>query len=282
VQTRPFLFAVAAPACVSWCPYQQTDLTLEDTMVESAALNSLFADSILETSWSQRTRRSWTTLTSFGVQVLALGLLLLLPVLKTVGLPSARTVSTPITLGRRSPMPLAASPRTAAPTATQSTVIPRLVAPGRVPRTIPIADDTLVPPTGFPAGGPGPGFVSGSPDGAALPFISGTNVVVPTLHPTIAHAIRTSTMMEGNLIRRVEPVYPPLAKIGRIQGSVVLSALISKDGVMENLHALSGHPMLVPAAISAVSQWRYRPYILNNDPIEVETQITVNFVLGGN
>ena len=62
-------------------------------MVESAALNSLFADSLLQTSWSQRTRRSWTTLTSFGLQVLALGLLLLLPVLRTVGLPSARTVS---------------------------------------------------------------------------------------------------------------------------------------------------------------------------------------------
>ena len=115
-----------------------------------------------------------------------------------------------------------------------------------------------------------------------MPLISGTNVVVPTLRPTIAHAIRTSTMLEGNLIRRVEPVYPPLARTARIQGSVVLSALISKDGVMENLHALSGPPMLVPAAISAVSQWRYRPYILNSEPIEVETQITVNFILAGN
>lgn len=251
-------------------------------MVESAALNSLFADSLLQTSWAQRTRRSWTTLTSFGLQALALGLLLLLPVLKTVGLPSARTVSTPITLGRQSPMPLTGSPRTAAPTVARNTVVPLLVAPGRVSRNIPVADDTLVPPTGFPAGGPGPGFVPGSPDGAALPFSSGTNVVVPTLRPTITHAVRTSTMLEGNLIRRVEPVYPPLARTARIQGSVILSALISKDGVMENLHALSGPPMLVPAAISAVSQWRYRPYILNSEPIEVETQITVNFVLAGN
>jgi protein TonB len=247
---------------------------LEDTMVESAALNSLFADSMLETSWAQRTRRSWTTLTSFGLQVLALGLLLLLPVLRTVGLPSARTVSTPITLGRRSLMPLAASPRTTAPTVARSTVVPRMVAPGHVPRIISMAADG-------PGGPLGSSFVSSSADGPLLPLISGTNAV-PVLRPTIAHAIRTSSILEGNLIRRVEPVYPPLARTARIQGSVVLSALISKDGVMENLHALSGPPMLVLAAISAVSQWRYRPYILNNEPIEVETQITVNFVLAGN
>jgi protein TonB len=255
---------------------------LEDTMVESAALNSLFADSLLQASWAQRTRRSWTTLTSFGLQVLALGLLLLLPVLKTVGLPAARTVSTPITLGRRSAMPLAESPRSAAPTVARNTVVPLLVAPGRVPRHIPIADDASVAPPDGPGGGTvGSGFSLGAADGPPMPLISGTNVV-PVFRPTIAHAIRTSTMLEGNLIRRVEPVYPPLARTARIQGSVVLSALISKDGVMENLHALSGPPMLVPAAISAVSQWRYRPYILNGEPIEVETQITVNFVLAGN
>lgn len=89
-------------------------------------------------------------------------------------------------------------------------------------------------------------------------------------------------MLEGNLIRRVEPVYPPLARSARIQGSVVLVALISKAGTIENLRAVAGHPMLVPAAVNAVSQWRYRPYILNSEPIEVETQITVNFSLSGN
>jgi len=89
-------------------------------------------------------------------------------------------------------------------------------------------------------------------------------------------------MLEGNLIRRVEPVYPPLARSARIQGSVVLAALISRAGTIENLRAISGHPMLVPAAIDAVRQWQYRPYILNSEPIEVETQITVNFTLGGN
>jgi protein TonB len=89
-------------------------------------------------------------------------------------------------------------------------------------------------------------------------------------------------MLEGSLIRRVQPIYPPLARSARVQGSVVLSALISKGGTMENLRVLSGHPMLVAAAIEAVRQWRYRPYILNAEPIEVETQITVSFSLTGN
>ena len=86
-------------------------------------------------------------------------------------------------------------------------------------------------------------------------------------------------MLEGNLIRRVEPAYPSLARSARIQGQVVLSAVIGKNGAIENLRVLSGHPMLVGAAVDAVRQWRYRPYILNGDAIEVETQITVNFHL---
>jgi len=89
-------------------------------------------------------------------------------------------------------------------------------------------------------------------------------------------------MLEGSLIRRVQPVYPPLARSARIQGPFILAALISKAGTMEKVHALSGHPILVPAAIEAVRQWQYRPYILNGEPVEVETQITVNFLLSGN
>jgi protein TonB len=86
-------------------------------------------------------------------------------------------------------------------------------------------------------------------------------------------------MMEGNLIHRVQPEYPPLARQARIQGEVVLHAVISRDGTIENLQVVSGHPMLVQAAVSAVRQWRYRPYYLNGEPMEVETQVTVNFIL---
>jgi protein TonB len=66
-----------------------------------------------------------------------------------------------------------------------------------------------------------------------------------------------------------------------VQGTVELRAIISKTGTIENLAVLSGHAMLVGAAVEAVKHWRYRPYMLNGEPIEVETEITVNFTLGG-
>jgi protein TonB len=110
------------------------------------------------------------------------------------------------------------------------------------------------------------------------------NGVLNSIHDSLSHiaskpAFRTSTMLQGSLIRRVEPVYPPLARAARIQGPVVLAAIISTAGTIEHLQVLSGHPMLVNAALQAVGQWRYRPYVLNGEVIEVETQITVNFKL---
>lgn len=88
-------------------------------------------------------------------------------------------------------------------------------------------------------------------------------------------------MMEGNLVLRVQPAYPLLARQVRVQGLVVLRAVISRDGTIENLQVLSGHPMLVQAAVDAVRQWRYRPYVLNGEPVEVETEVKVSFILSG-
>jgi len=247
---------------------------------------NIFADSVLETSWAQRGRRSWTTLTSFGLQTAIIGLLLLLPLIKTVGLPSAsRTVSTPISMGRPAP-PSTTPPHigTNPPAPTNSTVA-RYVAPGRIPQTISTtADNTSSEPnSGEPCTGAcnGIALVPGTGQGPGIPFAlgEGRNILPSLQHPTL-HEFRTSKMLEGSLIRKVQPSYPPLAKTARIQGPVVLFAVISRSGTIDNLRVLSGHPMLVEAAIAAVKQWQYRPYILNQEPIEVETQITVNFVLG--
>ncbi len=259
---------------------------LEDTKLDDApSEETMFADSMLEASWAQCIRGGWTTLTSFGLQALVIGLLLLLPVLKTVGLPSARTVSTPITMGGRAGNrePIRHG-RASSPTPTE--VAPEsLRMPTRVPITI-VASGADRDPVGETDAGPGPlgtSFPIGSPDGLRIPgLLTGNNHIMPVAPPTISRAFRTSSMLEGMLIRRVEPAYPALAKSARIQGPVVLVAIISKAGTIENLHAVSGPPLLVPATIAAVSQWRYRPYILNGEPIEVETQITVNFYLSGN
>ena len=85
--------------------------------------------------------------------------------------------------------------------------------------------------------------------------------------------------MEGNLLYRVQPDYPSLARLTHTQGAVVLHAVISRQGTIENLQVVSGPPLLMKAAIDAVQRWRYRPYLLNGEPVEVETEITVNFVL---
>ena len=86
----------------------------------------------------------------------------------------------------------------------------------------------------------------------------------------------------GLLVKKVQPVYPAEAKAQHIQGMVVLKVIVDKEGNVANLEVVSGHPMLVPPAIEAVKQWKYKPYLLNGAPVEVETQVTVNYTLADN
>ena len=85
--------------------------------------------------------------------------------------------------------------------------------------------------------------------------------------------------MQGLLISRVQPEYPVDAKDQRVQGAVVLKVNLDREGNVANIQLVTGHPLLAPAAIEAVKQWKYRPYLLNDAPTEVETQVTVNFTL---
>jgi protein TonB len=88
-------------------------------------------------------------------------------------------------------------------------------------------------------------------------------------------------VMVGLLLQKTQPIYPPIAKAARVQGTVVLQAVISKTGSIENLRVISGPQMLQQSALDAVKSWRYRPYLLNNEPVEVETTVNVVFTLGG-
>src|SRR5437868_5508071 len=86
-------------------------------------------------------------------------------------------------------------------------------------------------------------------------------------------------VQQAKLVRQPKPVYPPLAKQARISGVVHLAAVISKDGTIQDLKVISGHPLLIPSALEAVKQWVYQPTLLNGEPVEVVTQIDVNFTL---
>jgi protein TonB len=144
-----------------------------------------------------------------------------------------------------------------------------------------IKEEEAPPPQAGVVGGV-PGGVPGGSMGGVMGSIIGST---PTAIPKVAtpQRVRVSAgVTQGLKIKNVTPVYPQMAKIARVQGPVVLAAIIGKDGSIQNLHVIStASPLLNQAAMDAVKQWRYRPYILNGEPVEVDTQITVNFSLSG-
>jgi protein TonB len=240
----------------------------------------MFADSLLDSHWANRSHRGWTTLASFALQTLAVGLLLTLPLIYSEGLPRLR--ATVITA------PVGAPPGQRGTTEHH----PSRSQPGR-----PVRRDFTTPAQAHEGIDRRPDIQipnvneclncvpSGTgPIGALNPVI-GSIGIAPTIAPPVpkptAPPPHVSVMMEGNLIHKVQPVYPPTARSARVQGAVVLRAIISKSGTIENLQVASGHPWLVKAAMDAVRQWPYRPYILNREPVEVETRVTVNFILSG-
>ncbi|HEX4784232.1 MAG TPA: energy transducer TonB [Candidatus Sulfotelmatobacter sp.] len=245
----------------------------------------MFAESMLETSWGQRRSQTWTTVTSFGAQAVVIGLLLLLPLWKTVGLPPARLVATPVTLASPPPLGPVVGHQNVGTIVPNNFDLNVIMAPPETPKDIAMTDEPSAPPViGSSPWGVRGGTGNGNGDvWRALGEVAARPVPLPVPAPApIARVFRSSDLLAGSLVRRVQPVYPALARSARIQGTVVLSAVISKAGTIENVRVVSGHPLLVRAAMEAVSQWRYRPYILNHEPIEVETQIIVSFWLSGN
>ena len=108
-------------------------------------------------------------------------------------------------------------------------------------------------------------------------IMSATPVNMPTAVPQVVKV--SQGVSEGLLVKRVQPIYPAQARQMRVQGPVQLLATISKDGAITNVKVMSGSPQLSRAAVDAVKQWKYKPYYLNNEPVEIQTQIIVNFKL---
>jgi protein TonB len=161
-----------------------------------------------------------------------------------------------------------------------------LTAPESIPERIAYVDEPTSPSIGLL---PSPG-TSGL--GSLLQDLinPGTEPAVPAVPvppppPPPPLVVKTERIRQGtgvqaaNLIHQVNPVYPPLARQARVQGVVVLEAVISKEGSIESLVVVSGHPLLNQAAVDAVKQWKYRPTMLNGDPVEVITTVTVTFTL---
>jgi protein TonB len=161
----------------------------------------------------------------------------------------------------------------------------QLRTPTRIPQRVQMIREEDAPPPMPSVGGVVGGVPGGIPGGQLGGVIGGivnatSNASIPKFIPVTPQRVRISQgVTRGLLIQKVEPQYPTLARSARVQGDVVLSAIIDTNGQITNLQLVSGHPMLVPAAIAAVKQWRYKPYLLNGQPVEVETTITVIFSL---
>jgi len=157
-----------------------------------------------------------------------------------------------------------------------------LHAPTKIPKDIKQVKDDAPPPSQMAgvAGMSGMGGSGGGVLGGVMGGIGTGPPVVVRAAPKGPIKVSTGTM-SGYWLAKPDPVYPPIAKAAHVQGAVILHATISKQGTIENVQVVTGPPMLVNSAVDAVKRWRSRPYILDGDPTEVETTITVNFTFGG-
>jgi protein TonB len=246
----------------------------------------MFEDSLLESGGRLKKGNIWTTILSFCLQVLLIGVLVLIPLIYTEALPKQQLMTF---LVAPPPPPPPPPPPAAVQVVRQAPRVSELDngalrAPTAIPKKIAMIKEEDTPPPSSGGFGVVGGVAGGMPGGSLGGVIGGIVQSTPVAVPKMAtpKSVRVSLgVAAGLLIRQVKPVYPALARQARIQGTVMLAAVISKDGSIENLHVISGHPMLTAAALDAVKQWKYRPYMLNNEPVEVETQVQVNFSLSG-
>jgi protein TonB len=160
-----------------------------------------------------------------------------------------------------------------------------LHAPTKIPKKIEMLKEDAAPPpavggvvgmSGMSGGTGGVGGVLGGIGPAApAPKVSAAPPPKPAGPLHISGGV-----MAGTIIEKTQPLYPPIAKAAHVSGAVVLHAVISKSGTIQGLTVISGPEMLRASALDAVSHWRYKPYLLNNEPTEVDTTITVNFNFG--
>ena len=142
----------------------------------------------------------------------------------------------------------------------------------------PVAAQYYPPPPPDPAAPVG-GAIAGGVLGG---IIGGTGSNLPPPPKPAQQRIRVGgNVQSAKMIRQVQPVYPQIAKTAHVQGTVLLHAIISKDGSVQELQYVSGPPLLMKAAMDAVREWRYQPTLLNGEPVEVETTVSVIFTLGG-
>jgi len=236
-----------------------------------------------------KTKTPFTVVGSFVFQCFLVGIAILIPLIYTDTLPATQLTSF---LVAPPPPPPPPPPPEVAPVKVVRTIprqfdAGRLMAPKSIPKEIAmIKEDELPPPSS--AGGVVGGIAGGFGGGGVIGGIIGSVMTAPPPPPEVKQAPKPvvpqripvgGNVQQAKLVSQPKPVYPPLARQARIQGTVRFTAIIGVDGHIQNLTLVTGHPLLVPSAQEAVKQWVYQPTLLNGEPVEVVTQIDVNFTL---
>jgi protein TonB len=225
-----------------------------------------------------QTRRPWTVAVSLSAQTLLVAVILLLPLLHIAALtaPERTTIWMPLQAAPTPP----AQPQVLTQTQVRRHASTTFIAPTTVPTRIDMTPDIAAPEIGP--------VIGSVPTGQLLALSANTVIEPPPSAPPAqiqkAPAPTAPIRVSGGtqaarLIFAPKPTYPQLAKAARVQGVVKLQAIIARDGAIKNLQVISGPPLLVAVAIAAVQQWRYQPTQLSGQPVEVATEIEVNFTL---
>jgi protein TonB len=240
----------------------------------------MFEDSLLDYGGRMKTKKPMTVFLSFLVQSIIIFILILIPLIYTEALPKHTLMTF---LMAPPPPPPPPPPPSLTP---KVKIIPRvqqpqeMVQPKAIPKQVAMIKEDPAPPPG-PVGGVVGGIDGGLAGGAAGGFLGGI-IAAPPPPPPVQERVRVGGLVQPpKLVNNSRPLYPPLARQARIQGVVKLEGIISKDGSVIELKVISGHPLLIQAALDAVKQWRYQPTTLNGVAVEVITTIDVNFTLGG-
>jgi protein TonB len=265
-EEKPFLIEIdrrpVSPAASAYVPPRQ-----------------MFSDSLLELSETERRRRKGAALFSFILQGLIVGVLVLLPLWFLDTLPAQQLVTFLVAPPPPPPPPPPAAPVKSVQMVSQI-VNGQLLAPSKIPKTVKMIKEEEAPPPAMGVAGGVVGGVPGGQSGGVIgSLISAANhsSTAPKAEEIPKRLVVSQGVSLGMLQSQIEPVYPMIARRARVQGRVTLRAFISAQGTIESLQVIDGHPMLVSAAMDAVKQWRYKPYLLSGQPVEVETTVFVNF-----
>ena len=256
-------------------PAEEEERSSASASLQGVEAGDIFRESLIASGKSRR-RNPWAAAGALAIQLLLLLALIVIPLFHTEPLPKREMV----TMLYAPPLGGAAPNITKFQAPTPAYTSKSVPAPAHGTQEVPPAP---ISPTGGVIGGV-PGGVVGGVSSGVFSEVSSTHslpVLAKTPEPPAKRIRVAARVVEANLIHDVAPTYPPEAGRARIEGAVVLLAVIAKDGSVQDVRVESGLPLLAQAAIDAVKQWRYRPYLVNGEPVEVDSRITINFTLSG-